>query len=393
MPNQYELLQNKAGNDQPAVPPEFDPLAGWPGLSRKQSPPAAGRAPEGTASDPSKVPPANPDKDSAEGTRPKPPVRAEIDPNQIDILRGWPGLDSRTAAPKVSDQASKYKVENGALTLSFKELISLSELPATNIPYSTLRITGAPATARAMHWADESGYYLFFNESKNNYHYPRSLKFVDLNGQMYDVDRSRLKISEVALSQAARADDTQKNPFASITNPRTDAITYFKRMAQLSGQALDWEEKVLRKGVQDTQNPYFHIYLADVLTMQAMQPLVSGFLQGGQISPEQKQAILDKLAEADKQLKAAADKSYGPLYQMNRFPSANVVMPLAPEAFFYTPPAGTYYNPSYSFWGGSWDQAQRRRTAIAFTSGLIQSNVFKYFALPPAEGPLKDLTP
>lgn len=392
MPNQYELSQDKAGNDNPAAPVEFDPLAGWPGLSRKPNLPSTSRAPETAPTSPPKDTPVS-SGSRPDSTRPKAPNTNDANPSHLDILTGWPGLDSKTAPPKASDQVAKYKVENGALTLSFKELIALSALPATDKPYSTLKITGAPPSAKAMHWADDSGYYLFFNESKNNYHYPRSLKFVDINGQMYDVERSRLKVSEAALSQAARMEDTSKNPFASITNPKTDAITYFKRMSQLSGQALDWEERLLRKGVQDTQNPYFQIYLADVLTMQAMQPLARGFLQGGQISPEQKQAILDKLAEADKLLAAAADKSYGPLYQMNRFPQGNVVMPLAPDAFFYTPPAGVHYNPYYSFWGGAWDQAQRRRAAIAFGTGLIQSNVFKYFELPPAEGPLKNLTP
>lgn len=262
----------------------------------------------------------------------------------------------------------------------------MNGLPATDGPFATLKITNVPAGVSIRHWADESGYYFFFDGKSNTkiYHYPNSLKIVDLNGQRFDVDRSRLKVNEFALSQAAGVSDMNKNPFSTVTNGKVDAITYFKNMSSLSNQALTWEENLLRKGAQDNKNPYFQIYLSDVLTMEALQPLVRGFLRQGQVTPDQKQLILNKLDEADRQLKNAADLSYPALYSINKFPQANVTMPLAPGAFSYIPQPGAAYNPYYSFWGGAWDQSQRRRVAVAFIKGMIQSEAYKYFELPPA---------
>lgn len=392
MPEQYELqhTHTKAGNDPPADL-KIDLLAGWPGLSRSSSGQPAvrtGDSPGTQTPAPAPAPTTRPAENTTARSEPT-ANPTELDPTRINLLGGWPGLESRQPVARPTDQTPKYPVKNGILEISFNDLTNLNGLPPADAPYSTLKINRVPQGVQILHWADESGYYFFFQGAgeKNIYHYPRALRIIDLDGQRFDIDRSRLKVNEYALAQAAGSQDATKNPFATVTNPKVDAITYFKNMSSLSGQALTWQEDLLRKGVEDSKNPYFQIYLADVLTMQAMQPLVRGFLQQGQVSPEQKQQILNKLDDADRQLQKAAEMSYNPLYQMNRFPPGNVVMPLAPEAQFYIPPPGVHYDPYYAYWGGSWDQAQRRRTAVAFMKGLIQSNVFKYFELPPAMAP------
>ena len=384
MPEQYELPQNqtKAGNGGQTDLP-IDYFAGWPGLTRtplRQALPGTGTGsrPTGPLSVPTE---SNPSTGRLAPTT----GRIDFDPSRVDIFSGWPGLDSGGRYATPTDQTVKYPVRNGVVEINFNDLTRLNGLPATDGDYSTLKINNVPPGTQILHWADGSGYYFFFQGAgeQNIYHYPRSLRIIDLGGQRFDLDRSRLKVNEYALAQAAGAQDLQKNPFATVSNPRVDAINYFKNMSRLSAQSLAWQEDILRKGAQDSKNPYFQIYLADVLTIEAVQPLVRGFLQQGTVTPEQKQQILDKLTEAERQLKQAAEMSYGPLYQMNRFPQGNVVMPLAPDAQFHLPPPGVYYDPYYAYWGGAWDQAQRRATALAFVKGLIQSNVFNYFELPP----------
>ncbi len=301
------------------------------------------------------------------------------------VLDRIPGIDLRLPIAPASDRTPKCHVTNGVLELSFNSLARLDSLPKTDLPYTTLKINNAPPGTQILHWADESGYYFFFKGAANNniYHYPRSLSIIQLNGQSFDIDRSRLQVNEYTLSQVSDAQHSGKNPFATVANPQSDAISYFTRMSRLSSQTLAWQENLLRKGATGSNNPYFQIYLADVLTMEALQPVVRGFLRSGQISPQEKQAILDKLNDADRQLKNAVELSAGPLCQRNKFPPGNVVMPLAPGSFFQTAVPGAYYNPEYCFWGGAWDQAQRRRTAVAFMKGLIESNVTDYFQLPP----------
>ncbi|GEM_PF-2932455 len=295
-----------------------------------------------------------------------------------------PGYPPAVSAPApVTDSTGTWPVKDGVLEISYADLTRLRGLPATREPYTTLRIDYLPPGVELLNWADQQGYYFFFKggDQSVNYYIPGYLKEIDLNGQRFDVDRSRLAVSEYALAQASGAGST--NPFATLsTASRTDAITYFQRMSRVSAQTLGWEENVLRQGVQSSSNPYFGIYLADVLTMEALKPLVQGMV-AGQVTPQEKQAILDKLDEAQTQLQRAANTSYGPLYQMNHFPPGNVSMPLAPGAFFYTPPSGVAYNPYYSFWGGAWDQASRRLVALQFIRGLVSTDAFQLFQLPP----------
>ncbi len=389
MPEQYDTIQQRKAGNEGGSALGIDLLAGWPGLSGRGDPPPPRRNDSTPAP---RLLPSQPaaGSDNGSGRRPAQPSPNALDLNRVNLLAGWRGLDTpalpvqgdRSAAP--SDAAVKYPVKNGVLEINFSDLAKLKDLPPADSVYTTLKINKVPANAQVLHWADKDGYYFFFDGAgaDNVYHYPRALKIIDMDGKRFDVDRSRLKVNEYALSKAAGESDQTKNPFATVTNPKVDALTYFKNMSKVSGESLAWEEQILRKGVEDTKNPYFQIYLADVLTMQALQPLVRGVLNGGQVTAEQRQQMIDKLTEAERQLKNAADLSYGPLYQMNRFPLANVVMPLAPEAFFYTPGPGQIYNPDYAYWGGSWDQAQRRRVALQFIKGLVQSNAFKYFELP-----------
>ncbi|HEY9870761.1 MAG TPA: hypothetical protein V6D08_16470 [Candidatus Obscuribacterales bacterium] len=292
---------------------------------------------------------------------------------KIDLLYGWRRPDSPTTP--AGDRPIENPVANGTLELRYDDPDFDRKL-TSGYQFNTLKITGLPPEIKLRHWVDDNGYFFWFQASGENppkrHHYPAGLKVIEIDGQRQDVDMQRIQVSEAYMAKMTG----QSQGFDSMDR-RTDVMTYFKRMSGLSESALALEEKILREGVQNSSNPYFRIYLADVLMTQAMKPIIDGVLSGGQAQMDNPETMR-KLDEALEMLRQAQKLSYDELAKGNRYPPGNVSMPLAPYLLYGNP---------YAFWGGSLYQAQRREVALTFIRSLIQSGALNNIELPPALPP------
>ncbi|MBI4533294.1 MAG: hypothetical protein HY711_05035 [Candidatus Melainabacteria bacterium] len=299
----------------------------------------------------------------------------------IDLLQGWRSPET-SPTKTIPDRPLESPVKNGVLELRYGEPDFDRKL-ACGYDYKTLRITGKPANAQLLVWGDEKGYYFFFkNGDQTPHHFPAKLKVIDIDGKSYDVDRARLRVSESYMSQFSG----ETNGFATVNYPKGDVMSYFWKLSRMADDGLVWQEQLLREQVQQSDNPYFKLYLADILFVESFSPLIRGVLQDS-VTPEQKQQMLKKIDEANQLLREVRQQSDGSLRQKNHFPQSNAAMPLAPGAFLYMPPTGTYYDPYFAFWAGAYDQAGRRELFFTFARGLITSNAYRFFQLPPNELP------
>jgi hypothetical protein len=148
-------------------------------------------------------------------------------------------------------------------------------------------------------------------------------------------------------------------------------------MGEVSGTALEYQAKLLRDGAAASpSNPYFHIYLADVLAAQAIQPVVADIVAG-------KQAYFDnpytngKIEEALKEVQAArlVTQRYGDILKPPTYE-----IPLSP--FSLNPYS---YNPDY-YWSGASYQAATREVQLRMLQGAIKLGKLP-IELPPALPP------
>ncbi len=294
--------------------------------------------------------------------------------SKVDLLYGWRPTEVKPPSPP-TDRPLDTPITGGVLELRFDDPNFDRKLQSGN-RFDTLKITGMPPEMKLRHWVDENGYFFWYQNSTENppkrHHYPGYLKTIDIDGQRQSVDMQRIQVSDAYM---AKLTGTQQG-FDSMDR-RTDVLTYFKRMSGLSTDALALQEKMLREGAQNSTNPYFRIYLADVLATQAMQPIIRDVTGGGQGNAQNPETVR-KLDEALEMLRQAQKLSYDELARGNQYPPGNVSMPLAPYLFYSNP---------YGFWGGSLYQAQRREVALTFIRGLIQSGALRNIELPPALPP------
>lgn len=291
---------------------------------------------------------------------------------RLDLLQFLPRGDGAKPADRVAD----VPVRDGVLELDYADRDFDRKIQAAR-DFKTLKITGMPADKQILTWADERGYYFFFGpDDKQNHYFPSSLKVIEVNGKRFDMDRSRLQVSETFMKQYTGSPGGFEN-FGRGAN----ALDYFWRMSKVGENGLAWQEKILKDAAANSNNPYFRIYLADVMLMQSLKPIIDGALAGN-ITPEQKQKVIDRLSAAEKELKEAERMSHGALYQKNQFPQRNVELPLAPGAFLFGPRPG-YPDPYFSYWGGAWDQSLRREAFITLLKGYINAGALNYIQLPP----------
>jgi len=292
--------------------------------------------------------------------------------------------DARVQAPQAVDNTSHpatltdaqltAAVVNGKLTLKYGDP-ALDEYLA-RAKYNAIDIT-VPQGVQVKHWIDPTGNFFWFqggNDNGAHHYYPATAKAMTVNGQSLDLDAQRLKVDDAYASTTGG--------FQSFTK-QTDAPTYFARMAGLSGQALQTLENSLTNSVKNSDNPYFKIYLADVYTAEAMQPIVQQVMQGGKANPNNQQT-LQKLDQAIALTQMAQVDSRTGLSRTNVNPPGNVIMPLDPYDIYSNPNNPQYYN---GFWGGSYQQAQARQVALTTLRNLISSNALPTMQLPPALPP------
>lgn len=315
--------------------------------------------------------------------------------SSLDLLRQQVGLgrpspwgDGSWNPPPVSDRPPQpAPVSNGVLQVTYGEKDFDAKLAQTN--YSKVVITGVPKDLLPSPWIDDQagkGFFFWLKNQKNpdasdrNKHYfPSNLKTIEIaqyQGNIYKPVMINADEMRIAASQAFMRGQN-KEGFASYSNA-TDVFTYAKKMSEVSSTALDYQAKLLRDGAASSpSNPYFHIYLADVLVAQAIQPVVADLMAG-------KQAYFDnpytngKIEEAQKELRAAREvtQKYGDILK----PPAYEI-PLSP--FGLNPYS---YNPDY-YWSGASYQAATREIQLRMLQGAIKLGKDLPIELPPALPP------
>lgn len=331
---------------------------------------------------------------------------AAIGPNALDLLRQqvlgrpspWgdgttlpgtpaPGGSDRLPLPTGSDSPPQNPapVRNGVLEVNYGDPDFDAKLAQNN--YSKLVIQGLPKDLTPAPWVDESGKGFFFwlknpknpdASDRSKHYFPANLKTIEIAqyaGNIYKPVMVNVDEMRIAASQAYMRAQNDSG-FASYSNT-TDVVSYAKNMAGIAGQSLAYEEKLLREGASTSpSNPYFHIYLADVLAAQAIQPVVQDMLAGKQVYFDNDYTNA-KLAEAIKETQAAQmiTQRYG-----NRVKPPDYVVPLSP--FALNPYS---YNPDY-YWSGAYWQSAQREVQLTMLSRAIKLGKIP-FELPPALPP------
>ncbi|HEY9679656.1 MAG TPA: hypothetical protein V6C76_16755 [Drouetiella sp.] len=278
------------------------------------------------------------------------------------------------------DASVQNAVHNGVLELKYGDP-NIDKYLSQAKNYQTIHID-TPQGITPKHWVDQNGHFFWFpggNDNNAKHYYPAFSKAFANNGAVTDLEAQRLKVDEAYASSQGGG---QGPVFQSFTG-KTDAMNYFGRMSNLSGQALSTLEKSLAHSVETSNNPYFKIYLADVYTAEAMQPIIQQVMRGGTADLNNPDT-LRRLDSAIHLLQTAQSDSRSGLNRVNMNPPGNVVMPLDPYEIYNHPNNTNYY---YGFWGGSLDQARHREVGLTMLRNLISSGALPRIELPPALPP------
>lgn len=308
--------------------------------------------------------------------------------NSLDILgrRGFPAGDTKNSSGFDQIAGNLAPVKNGVMELNYGDPNFDAKLAQSN--YSKVVINGLPKDLRPSPWVDEQagkGFFFWLKNERNpdasdrSRHYiPSNLKEIEIaqyQGNIYKPVVINADEMRIAASQAYMRKQNDSG-FASYKNT-TDVMTYAQNMSSVAGDVLAYQEKLLREGAQASPtNPYFHIYLSDVLTAQSIQPVIQSFKAGGQINFDNPQTNA-KLDEAIREVQAAREitRRYGDVLQPPAYE-----MPLSP--FSLSPYS---YNPDY-YWSGASYQAAIREVRLRVLKQLVKTGN-PLFQLPPALPP------
>ncbi len=286
------------------------------------------------------------------------------------------------ASAKPGDAPAKKPV-NGILELDYGDKAFDIDKSLAQKDYHTLKIKGLPETVRLRPWVDEGGYFFWFekgNDSGAKHYFPPNLVTLQIDvwkGKQYKPVTKPAEELRISACQGALHEEN-KYGFASFDN-RSDAYRYGEKMAAIADKALDLQEKALREGAAAApKNPYFRIYLADVLVARAMKPVIDGVKAGKDVKFDNPETI-KRIDEALEELKKATEitRRYG---DVRKGPNTTLQPPLMPFGL-----NRDYYNPD-AYWSGAAYQSFQRGVALTLVRTLIKSGALK-IELPPALPP------
>ncbi len=288
---------------------------------------------------------------------------------------------------QVRDTPPEIRIVNRALQLSIndKDFDLKLTYAAKNKPqeFDKLKINDIPADVKVNYWQDPKGLFVWFENGPDNakkHYLPGNLQNIELTNQTKTVESIRLDVNR---NYAAATFSNLQN-FDRNFNPAYDggasSMKYFASMAQLGDAALLKQEAVLREAAKTSDNPYYKIYLADILTAAAVKPVINDFLRTG-TADLNNPTTLRKLDEAISVLDAAYRDSDGKLKAVNQYPRQNVYSPAMPGGAYWN--AGRYPGEYFGFWAGSYDQAMARQASLKVIRDHIKQNSFPKFELPP----------
>jgi len=247
--------------------------------------------------------------------------KAEHKTPDFGVLFG--GADSKQAAFNTADQrgaeqksaqvreTSDTRLANHTLTLSMfdKDFDAKLQTAARNNPqdFDKLKITDIPANVKVNYWQDPKGLFVWFEngpDGAKKHYLPPNLLNIELPQQTKTVEAIRLDVNR----NYAAATFSNLQTFDRSFNPSYDggasSLKYFASMSRLGDDALLKQETALRDAAKTSDNPYYKIYLADVLTAAAVKPIINDFLKNG-TADLNNPVTLRKLDEAISVLDAA----------------------------------------------------------------------------------------
>jgi hypothetical protein len=306
----------------------------------------------------------------------------------LDVLRTpdrAPRTDVQTGNERVEDPARfRHLVKNGVLELTVGDPEFDAKL--RNRDYHTLKLKGLPDKVQPAPWVDAEGkgYFFWFRHQddkinptlsdRTRHYFPTNLKKLEIERQVghhfkpehVDVDEMRIAATQVYMKSQ------NKTGFASYGDG-TSALKYAQRMGEVSMGALNYQEKLLRDAADTSpRNPYFRIYLSDVLAGQAAQPIVDGIVNNRPVRWDNPDTIR-KLDEAIIEIKKAQKiiSTYG-----------DFRVPVMQE----TPLSPFMYGNSDFYWSGASYQAYRREVQLVMLKQLARLGQIP-IELPPALPP------
>ncbi len=236
----------------------------------------------------------------------------------------------------------------------------------------TLIIVGLPHGVRLRHAVGERGFYFWFDDGAPNikqHYYPKGLQEIRVNSQYINVDLERKWLIESYLAKYCPS----IGGFLSINNV-TDLrgyVVYLSRLSHIADDKLDFLFKALGMAVETTTNPYFRIYLADIVLARILKCIILHKLR-------QRLATMDdaEIVSMTKAILSLLDSSQAEaqraLTALNCPAQTEQFMPLSGDTLRFNPRA---------FWLGSLYQSQRRSAFLQDVILCIQ------------EGTLLDLLP
>lgn len=290
-----------------------------------------------------------------------------------------------TLPPTDRPERPPAPVNKGVLEVTYGEQDFDAKIAQNN--YNKLVIKGLPKDLSPSPWVDSTGNGYFFwlknqknpdASDRNKHFFPPNLKEIEIaqyQGNIYKPVMINVDEMRISASQAYMRSQNQDG-FGSYRGT-TDAYTYAANMSKIAGTSLQYQENLLREaGKNSPSNPYFHIYLADVLAAQSIQPVIEALANGKTAyfdNPETRK----KLDEAIKETQTALmiTRQYGDIVK-----PPNYEMPLSP--FGLNPYS---YNPDY-YWSGASYQAARREVQLTMLRQMISLGRLP-MELPPALPP------
>lgn len=280
---------------------------------------------------------------------------------------------------QVAQQTQRWEVQqnrNGlggnALELRYGDPDFQAKLAGSRA--DTLKITGLPANVGISEWADDKGFFIWFADGQAQHqrmYLPSSFKNIEVNGYKQNVDELKLMTAD---SMMAESKGTKGQPGFYSFSGRTSPLDYGKKLAGIAGQSLVAEEKFLRDGIASSpNNPYFHIYLSDVLLAKAIQPVLQQ-LQSNQPLQTNNPQTLALIDESIKEAKLAQQYSaQGGNLRVPDTQRSPLMSPFGLNPYFYNPDL---------YWGGALYQSYQREVSLTMLKGLIQAGVLDKLELP-----------
>lgn len=246
------------------------------------------------------------------------------------------------------------KVINDCLTVRYGDQ-ELERRLFTAGKLKTLTINGIPVGVRLTQGVDQKGFYFYFDDGSpdfRRYYHPAGLKEIRVNSQFINIDIERKWLIEAYVARYNR----RLGSFMSVNHASNSGalLSYFCTLSQMPEAKLDFLLLVLNRAVKESNDPYFRLYLFDIVMSRVMRSLIVRRFKARLVTIDQSETISVVEAAADLLNTIVADcKDY----------LRSLTQTFDPDQFMPISSATIRSNPN-AFWSGAYYQAERRRQLL-----------------------------